>query len=461
MEFQGLNEALLRRCVCSECGGGPIELREDLHRREGLVTHPYLFCPSCNGKDYIAYSRGSTKQRRLAINQKSVFANKCAGGTHPSLQMLCAMMDLPLPVSSRAYQLHTHTVSEKSILQAKASMEQTRCEVRELYEVETGEMADILTWQKRGFTSLYGACFVIAHETGKVVDYTVMSKHCVGCRQWEKRDQTSHEYLTWKAIHVCTANYVGSSSGVEPHGTVQMFQRSSDYGIRYKYLISDGDSKSHSIIQESQPYGDACVVEKKDCIGHIHKRMGTALRNMVARHRGEKLADGKTIGGAGHLTLTLIDSLQNYYGNAIRRNVGSVEKMVKAVQATLLHVNSSDAAPRHHLCPAGEDSWCKYQVAQAHKESYHHDTEPIPEAIIQLLKPIYARLGSRELLEKCVDGYTQNANESLHAVVWKWCPKVQYLGKEAVEIACALAVCSWNDGLASFQAGRVARLKGT
>ena len=67
--------------------------------------------------------------------------------------------------------------------------------------------------------------------------------------------------------------------------------------------------------------------------------------------------------------------------------------------------------------------------------------------IVQLLKPVYARLGARE---KCVNGYTQNANESLHAVVWKHCPKVVHAGKVAVDTACALAVCSWNDGVSSF-----------
>ena len=66
--------------------------------------------------------------------------------------------------------------------------------------------------------------------------------------------------------------------------------------------------------------------------------------------------------------------------------------------------------------------------------------------------PIYARLGSRGLLAKCIDGYTQNANESLHNLVWRLCPKVLHLGKKAVEVACALAVCQWNDGRSSYQA---------
>ena len=123
--------------------------------------------------------------------------------------------------------------------------------------------------------------------------------------------------------------------------------------------------------------------------------------------------------------------------------------MIKAVQASLLHSNSTDDNPRHHLCPEGEKSWCKWQVAKALNKEYHHK-DPIPEAIVQLLKPIYSRLGSRLLLEKCVPGYTQNANESLHSLVWKFCPKVQFLGKDSVETACALAVSCFNDGAISL-----------
>ena len=168
-------------------------------------------------------------------------------------------MDLPLPVSINVYAKYVDDVRDMSMLQAKTSMEQARHEVHELYSVDVGgEIFDILvscdgTWQKRGFTSLYGACFVIAHETGKVVDYTVKSKYCIGCRQWDSKDKTSHEYLTWKVSHVCSANYKGSSGGMEPDSTVQMFKRSLDYNLRYKYLISDGDSKSHSLILEKQP----------------------------------------------------------------------------------------------------------------------------------------------------------------------------------------------------------------
>ena len=201
------------------------------------------------------------------------------------------------------------------------------------------------------------------------------------------------------------------------------------------------------MLLQCQPYGKGNLVEKLDCVGHVQK-MGTALRNLKVQHRGQKLADGKTIGGAGGPTNKVINSLQNYYGDAIQQNKRDVQAMMKAVQATLLHSNSADEQPRHHLCPVGPNSWCKWQVAQATGGVYVHK-EPIPDAIVQLLRPIYACLGIRSLLEKCVQGYTQNANEALHFTVWNFCPKELFIGRAGVQTACAMAVCCFNDGSSS------------
>ena len=94
---------------------------------------------------------------------------------------------------------------------------------------------------------------------------------------------------------------------MEPTGLVKPFQRSLNDDIIYKYLVSDGDSKAHSLILKAQPYGEI-EVEKKDCIGHVQKRMGSALRNLKTKYRGQKLSDGKTIGGQKRLTDTLMPS---------------------------------------------------------------------------------------------------------------------------------------------------------
>ena len=80
-------------------------------------------------------------------------------------------------------------------------------------------------------------------------------------------------------------------------------------------------------------------------------------------------------------------------------------------------MTSTDDRPVHHMCPEGENSWCLYNKAKAGNEldEYKHGFDAIPQAIVQLLKPIYNRLGSRLLLSKCLLGYIQNANESLHS----------------------------------------------
>ena len=104
---------------------------------------------------------------------------------------------------------------------------------------------------------------------------------------------------------------------MEPKGALEIFQSSLSYGLRSKWLTSDGDSKTHALLLRQQPYGKDYLVEKMDCVGHVQKRMGTALRNLKLQYRGQKLADGKTIGGAGRLTDKTINSLQNYYGDGI------------------------------------------------------------------------------------------------------------------------------------------------
>ena len=86
----------------------------------------------------------------------------------------------------------------------------------------------------------------------------------------------------------------------------QLYQRSVElHNLRYTEFYGDGDSKSFSRIKNI--YQDAGIlVEKKECIGHVQKRVGTALRKLKRDNPG--------LGGKGKLTDNLIDKLQNYYG---------------------------------------------------------------------------------------------------------------------------------------------------
>ena len=59
----------------------------------------------------------------------------------------------------------------------------------------------------------------------------------------------------------------------------------------------------------AQPYGPEVAVQKEECVGHVQKRLGTALRKLKADMKGKKLADGKPLGGQGRLSDATIDKL--------------------------------------------------------------------------------------------------------------------------------------------------------
>ena len=158
------------------------------------------------------------------------------------------------------------------------------------------------TWAKRGHTSPFGIMFVISVDTGEVLDYHVLSKFCKSCSVWEaKKDDDPFKYAEWKISHTsdCTMNFEGSSPAMEAEGALILWSRSLErHNLRYKLMVSDGDSKAFTKVKESEVYGPDCEIEKLDCIGHVQRRMGKRRMNLKTTHK-EKLADGKTIGGRG------------------------------------------------------------------------------------------------------------------------------------------------------------------
>lgn len=289
LEVAGLQTAL--ESVCSkECGSGPNVFKEDFLKKQGLYTAPSLYCENWSLFISIPFSTVGTN-KVLEINCKAAFINKCAGGNHASLQMLFGMLDLPSPVSTNIYSQHVKVICEQSALQAQVSMKQAREEVYQYYGASNDDdIVNVLvscdgTWQRHGFSSLSGAVFITAHETGKVVDYIVKSKHCASCKYWEKQDKTTDAYKMWKETHESEINFIGSAGAMEPQGTLEMFQLSLGCKVHYTKLISDGDSKTHSILPKEQPYGSDHPVEKVHCIGHVQKHMGTVLCNLKQQYK--------------------------------------------------------------------------------------------------------------------------------------------------------------------------------
>ena len=113
-------------------------------------------------------------------------------------------------------------------------------------------------------------------------------------------------------------------------------------------MLSDGDTKTFDHLTELNIYGDEHGITKEECVNHVAKRMGTALRKVRTTASKTK---GITLGGRGHGRLTdpIIGELTTYYGKAIRNNIGDAEAMETAVEATLLHVQSIIYVPMESI----------------------------------------------------------------------------------------------------------------
>ncbi|KAK3853852.1 hypothetical protein Pcinc_039630 [Petrolisthes cinctipes] len=91
-----------------------------------------------------------------------------------------------------------------------------------------------------------------------------------------------------------------------------------------------------------------------------------------------------------------------------------------------------------------DGSWMK----RGHKSHNGEKKKPllsgIPFEKLNLIKAVYADLASPELLRKCLEGRTQNANESLHGRLWKKVSKDKYAGLFRTQFACEVTILNHN-----------------
>lgn len=424
-----LSEFLKFAVKCVNCES--LGLQVEITKNYGLCSGLRLLCSSCGfSNSFLSSPKLPEGKDLFDVNVRLVYGLRSIGKGRQAAKVFCGVMNLPPPPSKfDRYSELLGTVVEDVCF---ASMDSA---IEEAITANDGErdlaIAIDGTWQKRGHTSLNGVISATSFDTGKVVDVAIFSKFC---KCLNKQNHSPN----------CTANYKGSSGGMEVDGAVQIFQRSLDKNIRYTRYLGDGDSKGFSAVEGLGIYGDQAIT-KLECVGHVQKRMGSRLRRLKQKSKGQKLVDGRPLGGKARLTDAVIDKIQTYYGLAIRRNIKSLEKMREAVWAIYWHMQSTDDNPKHGLCPKGTDSWCRYQKAISNNETFVHKT-PLPQVVMKEIKPIFDILSKTELLEKCLHGKTQNPNESVNNVIWSRLPKTVFVGNKTLHLGVYEAIASFNDG---------------
>lgn len=460
LSIQGLQNFLCL-AACSECSEKCLSV--SITESHGFAHKLTMSCSSC-GYSNSTYSSSRavevSKRPSFDVNKRLVKAFNSMGKGYGAMEIFAMSMNMK-PMSHATFDNHVRKIHKASTESADYYLQAARKEVRKRYiqldpSLDDQKIINITisydgTWFTRGHTSNYGVGCIIDVETGYVVDYQVISKYCQTCEISKNcLGENSPEYYFWKQDHkqFCDAGYTGSSVAMEMTAALSLWQRSEQYGFRYATMVSDGDCKTFSHLKDNNVYGNNVILRKEECINHVAKRMGTALRNLVKTEKQR----GTTLGGRkdGSLKDSTINNICKYYRNAIYKNTGNKDNMKTAIYAILYHCRSTDQKPEHHKCPKGETSWCFYNRALAkndtpgaHKNNVHN---PLSGMVVQKMLPVFQRLASDDLLERCLEGRTQNGNESLHSAIWSKCPKDKFVTKNRITIAVCDAVTEYNFG---------------
>ena len=429
----------------------------------GFCSKAFTYCSLCQSKiseEYLSerVDRTESTQKPFEVNVRSVFAFRGIGCGYNAIKDWASMMNLPNNPSKDAYA----TAKDKLFIGSGKAFEEVATKsvevIKDKYKKigtlpDCNGIVDIAvsydgSWQRRGgggHSSHNGVGAVIDVLTGLPIDYEVLCNFCHQCLKAPSADDPN--YAEWQENHSlkCSKNYDGTANSMEQECAKRLWNRSvAKYQLRYTTMLSDGDSNAFGSVVEAKPYGNSITIVKEECINHVSKRMGTALVNLQQECKAQK----DSISGKGKFTKAKMLKSQNYYGRAIKDNADDIAMMKKRIFAILFHLTSTDENPKHVHCPPGENSWCFWQRAVSKNESSgsHKEHETIPEDVGRKLVPIFQRLTEKHLLKRCIRSKTQNLNESLHGLLWRFCPKITFVGRQMVEIAARMALCQFTKG---------------
>ena len=78
----------------------------------------------------------------------------------------------------------------------------------------------------------------------------------------------------------------------------------------YRTILSDGDSVAFRAVEGARQHWENRLVSRLQCVNHVHKRMGNALRKLVMEESSVERGDGR-------LTLQKCDRFQGYFGGVL------------------------------------------------------------------------------------------------------------------------------------------------
>jgi hypothetical protein len=278
--------------VCAICKEGQVRLTEVTSRRQGWCSYIGLQCTNATctrHTDYDVVSTSPVVEKKATVNTKSILAMRSIGRGRQATETFSGFMAIPPPLVRSTWKNQSTNIAEVTRAVAEVVMKECSDSIREGEDLKDIPVTVDGSWQSRGMQSNFGIVSAISAETGEVLDAHLMTNHCQKCRQMSHLEKDSEEYMEFYVNHFpeCDVNHEGSSPSMETEGVSMLFSRSIEkHSIRYNPFIGDGDSKAFRRVCKDKPYGDEYIISKEECIGHVQKRMGTRLRNLVKKKQG-------------------------------------------------------------------------------------------------------------------------------------------------------------------------------
>ena len=145
----------------------------------------YLLCSSCSAATYF-YSSSKDRKNAFDVNLKSLHAS-CQGTGLAGITKIAGILDLPPPVTAKAYNNIVKTLSFKSTTAREKVLNEPANNLKRFTQINNPEniininnkqvakVAVIVdcTWQKRGHNSKFGVIFILSVDTCEVLDVIV------------------------------------------------------------------------------------------------------------------------------------------------------------------------------------------------------------------------------------------------------------------------------------------------
>ena len=90
------------------------------------------------------------------------------------------------------------------------------------------------------------------------------------------------------ANHICFKNWDRTSTAMESDIILEGFKQSiAMHGVKYAYLVGDGDSSVLRTLQNAKPYGNF-EIQKIECSNHLLRNYSNGLKKLITKRHSSK-----------------------------------------------------------------------------------------------------------------------------------------------------------------------------